>query len=210
MGEVASEGRTVIFVSHNMALVQTLCQRGIFLERGALRFDGPIEETVALYLRDLERALATDVAERTDRRGKQAVKLLRVEVHAGSDGVGVPATGRSLSFTFLTTPHRISTSCRFTIFDNLGNPVAEFRSAVESASDEVGEQERFVCTIDELPLVPGRYRIDVELRVGERLEDGLESAAMFDVEEGVYAGRPIDQGWSQGVVAISHRWSAPA
>ena len=56
MSEVASEGRTVLFVSHNMAIIQALCQRGILLERGAVSVDAPIEEAVAAYLRAVESA----------------------------------------------------------------------------------------------------------------------------------------------------------
>ena len=52
MGEIASqEGRTVLFVSHNMAAVQTLCTRGIWLEKGTLRDQGPAKEVVPRYLK---------------------------------------------------------------------------------------------------------------------------------------------------------------
>src|SRR5438874_235276 len=40
MGDVAREGRTVLFVSHNMAVIQALCRRGVFLDDGRLAFDG--------------------------------------------------------------------------------------------------------------------------------------------------------------------------
>ena len=211
MGEVAGEGRTVIFVSHNMALMQALCRRGIFLERGALRFDGPIEDAVSLYLRDLEQAMATDVSERTDRRGRQGIRLVRVDLGGGPDGGGAPATGASLALGFHLSTCTASTSCKAAIFDSLGNPVAEFRSTVGSP-DDVHDGllgDRFLCTIDELPLVPGRYRLDVEVWAGNHLEDAIEGAVMFDVEEGVYAGRPIDRSWSKGPVSVRHRWSTP-
>jgi lipopolysaccharide transport system ATP-binding protein len=52
MGEVASqEGRTVLFVSHNMTAVQSLCNRAIWLESGALRADGGAKEVVPQYLK---------------------------------------------------------------------------------------------------------------------------------------------------------------
>jgi lipopolysaccharide transport system ATP-binding protein len=51
MGDVSKgEGRTVLFVSHNMAAVKSLCNRGIILENGLLKFDGDISKSVALYL----------------------------------------------------------------------------------------------------------------------------------------------------------------
>ena len=48
------EGRTVLFVSHNMASIKALCRRGILLENGSVRFDGLINDTVELYLKDNE------------------------------------------------------------------------------------------------------------------------------------------------------------
>jgi lipopolysaccharide transport system ATP-binding protein len=49
LGEVGEHGRTVVFVSHNLGLVRTLCTRGIVLESGRLVFDGPIERAIAEY-----------------------------------------------------------------------------------------------------------------------------------------------------------------
>lgn len=51
MKSVSGEGRTVLFVSHNMGAVKTLCNRGLLLENGTLTFDGNIDETVNRYLR---------------------------------------------------------------------------------------------------------------------------------------------------------------
>jgi len=50
MGEVAMQGRTVIFVSHNMAAVKRLCQRAIWLNKGKLQMSGPTESVVNAYL----------------------------------------------------------------------------------------------------------------------------------------------------------------
>jgi len=52
MSEVARAGRTVLFVSHNIAVVTTLCSRGLYLENGSLKSAGPIEEIANQYLQD--------------------------------------------------------------------------------------------------------------------------------------------------------------
>ena len=44
------EGRTVLFVSHNMESVRALCERCIVLEKGRLVFDGPVDDAIAIYL----------------------------------------------------------------------------------------------------------------------------------------------------------------
>ena len=50
MKDVADTGRTVIFVSHNMSIVQKLCQRGIVLSNGKIEYDGNIEKAISTYL----------------------------------------------------------------------------------------------------------------------------------------------------------------
>jgi lipopolysaccharide transport system ATP-binding protein len=53
MGEVARQGRTVLFVSHNMAAVRSLCTRGIVLDRGKVGFDGEVERAIYGYFDSL-------------------------------------------------------------------------------------------------------------------------------------------------------------
>lgn len=51
MKSVSGEGRTVLFVSHNMGTIRQLCKRGILLANGRQKFDGTIEDTIELYLK---------------------------------------------------------------------------------------------------------------------------------------------------------------
>jgi lipopolysaccharide transport system ATP-binding protein len=59
MGEAAREGRTVLFVSHNMQAVRRLCKKGILLEEGKLVVEGPAESVVRHYLASIESADAS-------------------------------------------------------------------------------------------------------------------------------------------------------
>jgi len=52
MEEVGKQGRTVLFVSHNMAMISNLCQKGIVLDAGGLAFQGPISEAMLKYYQD--------------------------------------------------------------------------------------------------------------------------------------------------------------
>jgi lipopolysaccharide transport system ATP-binding protein len=212
MGEAAGEGRTVLFVSHNMAVLQALCQRGMLFDKGQLCYDGSIEDTVARYLSNLEQAMATDLKDRSDRSGRAIVRLTRVRVSGAAAAQGVLATGSPAIFLFDVDNFLTSTSCAFTIFDDLGHPVAEFGSSIDSPedTDDSTEPTRFVCTVDELPLVPGRYRLDVKVTAQGHLQDAIEGAATFTVEGGVLGGRPVSDNSPHGTVAVRHRWTRPA
>jgi lipopolysaccharide transport system ATP-binding protein len=74
------EGRTVLFVSHNMASLKALCRRGILLENGSVRYDGSMPEAISLYLRD------NDVVEEGDilsalKKSSPDIKLTKVLVN---------------------------------------------------------------------------------------------------------------------------------
>ena len=69
MSEVSQGGRTVLFVSHNLAAVEALCRRGVVLDRGRLVFSGTAKDAVRYYLRNV---VATDSGCQT-----HAINLLR-------------------------------------------------------------------------------------------------------------------------------------
>jgi lipopolysaccharide transport system ATP-binding protein len=213
MDEVAREGRTVVFVSHNMAVVQALCRRGIVLEHGGVVEDAPISAAIDTYLRGLEQALSQDLRDRRDRGGWKNILVERVEVSGPSEnGHSTPlVTGQPARFTFYTTESRPSMALTFTVLNHLGQPVARLSSSVGGPDDQRGaeSENRFVCELDDLLLVPGRYRIDVELQARGVVQDSIETAAMFDVEDGTIDGRPVSGATSRGDVVLRHRWSTP-
>lgn len=80
------EGRTVLFVSHNMAAVKSLCTRGIVLEHGTVVFDGATDEAVDYYLKN---NVARD-ASRTDQIDSPIVTIDSVQIIAQGKKVGDP------------------------------------------------------------------------------------------------------------------------
>jgi lipopolysaccharide transport system ATP-binding protein len=98
------------------------------------------------------------------------------------------------------------------IANALGQPVTTLDSQASSAADtrDSPVETELECALESLPLVPGRYRIDIIVTGRDQLQDGMQAAAFFDVEPGVVAGRPISAGELEGVVALGHRWRLPA
>jgi lipopolysaccharide transport system ATP-binding protein len=214
MSEVARDGRTILFVSHNMAVIQALCDRGIVLDSGAVTEDAPIRDAVAHYLRAVEGAAADDLQARVDRRGWNEVTLAAVSV-SSPDAAGSLATGGPARFTFRLDRaegfEEASISCRFVIVNALCQPIASFSSVVhgEFVAHELDRETVFVCDVEALPLVQGRYRLDVEIHGRSYLQDGIEGALFFDVEQGVFDGRPVVAASGGGDVIVPHRWRAP-
>jgi lipopolysaccharide transport system ATP-binding protein len=85
MEEVGREGRTVLFVSHNMPAVTRLCPRAILLDRGRVLRDGPCQEVVGAYLSS---GLGTTAAREwlpSEAPGNEIVRLLGVRVRSGGE-----------------------------------------------------------------------------------------------------------------------------
>lgn len=83
MGDVAHEGRTILFVSHNMLALRSLCQRGILLTEGGLTIDAPISKTIKTYIdqiRELEFNEYTDIGDSKSRRGSGSVRFTDIRM----------------------------------------------------------------------------------------------------------------------------------
>jgi len=212
MSSIAAQGRTVLFVSHNMSVLQSLCSRGVVLQSGRVIADASIIDASRAYLATLEQVEAVDLLDRTDRRGWQHLILTSVGVHDGSGRAA--RTGDSAGFTFrFTGLDNVSAnpaiSLRFHLYDELGQPVATLDSAANAPRDSAdGRPEEIVCEVDELPLLPGRYRVDVSLRADGHLQDELQAAAWFNVEDGLLQGRPVGLG-ALGRTTMPHAWRLP-
>ena len=87
MSQVAREGRTVLFVSHNMAIIQALCSRVIVLDSGRIIADDATDPAISAYLKTLGQTNSTNVLDRTDRSGRGAILVKSVEVTGGDAGV---------------------------------------------------------------------------------------------------------------------------
>jgi lipopolysaccharide transport system ATP-binding protein len=212
MAEVANAGSTVIFVSHNLATIQALCQRGILLERGAVIADAPVGEAVSHYLRAMERSASDDLLARKDRDGWEDSLVRRLAVYDVESGeADVVVGGRRAKIVVEVTELLPMMDVQLTILNSLGHPVTTLDSELSNPSDvrdgELGP--RIECEIDSLPLIPGRYRIDVVLRGKQEIQDDLQAAAYFDVEPGVLDGRPMPAMGADGDIVLSHSWRLP-
>ena len=81
------EGRTVLFVSHNMASIRALCHNGILLENGSIKYQGDIESVVLEYQRTNQQYITNQIADRLDRKGNGKLKLSNVVFRGMDDNI---------------------------------------------------------------------------------------------------------------------------
>ncbi|MBN1217550.1 MAG: ABC transporter ATP-binding protein [Anaerolineae bacterium] len=212
MDDIAQQGRTVLFVSHNMGLMQQLCQRGIFLQQGTIAVDGSMTEAVNTYLQTLEQMAPRDLAERTDRRGVGQVRLIKVEISNGTyASLSILKTGEPAHFVFHVTGKVPNMSCVFGFHDGQGRDITWLDSRVHGPEDTLDSNLglKFVCEMDQLLIWPGRYSIDVRIIGDNVLQDHIEGAVFIDVADGQVDGRPESYREGGGGVCLPHRWILP-
>jgi lipopolysaccharide transport system ATP-binding protein len=190
MQDVGRGGRTVLFVSHNMAAVSRLCSRGILLRRGRLAFDGPTLEAVTRYLADEERpdSLRWETAglpRRLEEYGELA-RLIVVEVRPASEAKSGFRFGEDLrlrlSFAAITSIHDAAIGVG--IDDLYGNRIATFNSDESGVTLAAGRDHTYTVDL-RVPnpvLNPGRYAVSCAVLSGARILDFLPQAGFFDVQ----------------------------
>ncbi len=166
MGDVARNGRTILFVSHDLGSVSRLCQRGILLADGRIESSGHIADVIAQYGMDGTRSVDgyADLSGRADRTGSQTVRLHSIELRAGSKRSAVFEIGSCLTAAIVLDVKNHVGPVRVAMVVNTqnGTPVLEMHN---SDSDHVwapgAGQHRLTVHVPKLRLYPGDYSVDI-------------------------------------------------
>jgi lipopolysaccharide transport system ATP-binding protein len=205
-------GRTALVVSHNMALVRSLCSRALLLEDGRLVADGPVEDVIDAYLGSVDGAETGYVAPEEKRRGAfvAAVRLLddrgraatevpcgrglRVEIDVGREG------GEAIRRPWIAV--RISSS-RGELIAHVANREAGFELPPLDGPATV------TCDLPDVNLSPGRYLLGVRLSDADRrTHDEVEHALAFTLSEADVFGTGFVIRDGLGVALLKSRWTS--
>jgi lipopolysaccharide transport system ATP-binding protein len=206
MQDISREGgRTVLFVSHNMAAVRSLCTRGIVLEYGKIIFEGGIDESINQYLANRNKLSRNKLVDRKDRVGSGRVKIHDVFI----DNIDELVTGSNLKVTIsYNSLDREAGINEFgiSIWDFKENKIISISSTFKNQLSSIPNQGKVVCDIDNLPLVKGIYVLNCFVGSIFGLEDYIENVLEFEVEENdIYGnGKTINPAW--GMIAVEHNW----
>lgn len=218
MSEFASTGRTILFVSHNMPAVESLCQRTMLVSGGRIVADGPTNEIVPKFIRSMVRSTAGGDQAETDlrvhprraRNAKEILNKLRI-----LDGAGNLSTGLSLGETcafeigFQSQGLPRGLSFCITLNTSQGHRVCVLHSRIHARMVTDGEQSGLVrCAVDELPLLPGEYSVDVSVGTWDQVLDSVEGAAHISVLPSDYFGTGELPNSQQGMWALKCEWSS--
>ena len=208
MGEIARGGRTVLFVSHNMAAVSSLCRRGILLRDGCIDYDGPTLSAVKRYLSpEVSAPREGPLARSKD----EVVTLVKLETVTSEDEpLDVLLSGQAVVFRLLVHSKIDigNASLGMSIDDAFGIRVAILTNIFFTAPLAIeADYNRITCHVPELPLAAGRYHLSIKLIGPDGVLVWAPQIATVQVEKGDFfgSGKMHDGAWV-GSTLIKHHW----
>lgn len=208
MGEVAGQGRTVLFVSHNMSVLQTLCERGVLLRKGQLVLNGDIDEAVRDYLSYLADGAKEPFKDNPERSGTGKVRITSV---TALDENGMPSNqliaGKpaSLVFTY-ENPSGVRTG-RFgiTIFNQMGAAVSHMNMHLAGFEwNDMGAAGEVRCEIPRVPFPVGQYRVAAGITIDREHADLIPNILIFDVVSSTFYASGHTPAAAHCAVMIDH------
>ena len=191
MRQVGTEGRTILFVSHNMSALRGICEHGLELREGRVAHRGEINDVIDKYLASSAKREFKEIETVSFVLNDVSVKPLEGEVIKtfGEVEIKVTVTAKEdivdpgVYISILTT-------------ENVRLAGLDFKDFTTIPKVQAGETIELGFVLDELPLLAGTYQIEIHLKDMALYKiERIAGVFPFDVvETNVYGGRKLD-GW---------------
>lgn len=201
MGDVASKGRTVLFVSHNMGAIAQLCDRVLWLNDGELKLDGPASSVVSAYLSSGSIARSSWEISPSDRSAQSEFELTSVRFLSAEGGplsVVEFASPSQIEICYdvrrplrgLTLHCRLADATGIDVWTSCDTDVPGWKNG------DLTEPGRYlsVCKIPPRLLRPGLYHVFIGARAGEEGLAPARDLISFEVSSVGYLFRPGRRG----------------
>jgi lipopolysaccharide transport system ATP-binding protein len=193
MGEVSEkEGRTVLFVSHQMTAIQNLCNRGVLLKKGEIKCDGHVLAVIEQYTHESEKISNIDLRNRIDRKGNGAIRFSYVELKNNiNKKVNFFLTGQDLKIIIYFDKFIASKSFNFKLHLGIDNILEQRITWLTSEIANIGKVQDFMeekgffeIILPKLPLLPSTYYCTIYCELNGDIADWVQKAFSFRVEAG--------------------------
>lgn len=183
MDTIAGGGRTLLFVSHNMAAIESLCPRTIVLQSGRVVFDGPTNEALAHYSSSLENP-AGPLRDRPDRSGSGVVRAVELRF-LSETGKNVSCIGMGDSFSVeITTVGTLNNAIVGILFGNMTRKqlVRAYTWEQTQTSIQLKGTTTLRCRFEQFPMMHGSYYVHIWIGRFRDVADYVENAGILIVE----------------------------
>jgi lipopolysaccharide transport system ATP-binding protein len=214
MGDAARQGRTILFVSHNMAAVRSLCRRVLLLDAGRIVMDGDVDGCINRYLAHATESGANqvDVSAIHHRHGYGGLRFHRITLCATGNQAVVSA-GRRIDLQIDVRVETAVNDVELSVAIDTPDGVRVCECPSSASLGRIARLEpgvyRLNCGIDQNVLNAGRYVLTPIARSGQRVLDYVPGAMPFEIAW-TRDGAPDGREDLCGLVRLSATWTAPA
>lgn len=204
-------GRTVLFVSHNMASVRALCKTGVMLENGTVKFAGEIGDTIDHYLVSSRSQNQNALNDPSIRPGTHEAYISSVTMSFDGNESDTISMGKAAEFTLTIESEEDVHDVFFglSIWNNLDVLISHVNTRfVHNESFNLHKGTNIVqCVFPSLPIQVGVYHINVAIYHNDRkFIDQIERAFTFSISEDDYYNTGRLPGKSQGLIILENTW----
>jgi len=191
-----TDGRTVLFVSHNMASVQNLCSRAILLSNGQIEAVGNVDDLIDRYLNSNKDNINIDFDSKK-RKGNGLLKIngYKIIEKRNNEIVENVLSGSEIEIhlDYESKVVKEISDCKFSIGfkDSSGTFLFNCPSNLLSKTFNLKKKGTLVCKIPKLPLREGYYQIMIFTEMNKEIADWIEEAGTLQVTAGDFYGTGI-------------------
>jgi lipopolysaccharide transport system ATP-binding protein len=210
MGDVVKHGRTVLFVSHNMDAVASLCTQCLLVDKGRAGEKLSPEEGVKAYLALTNSDASVPVRDkpRTQHRTRAPI-FTDLKITSGSGHPNVVETGGSVTFEveIENCDDLKNVTCGIALHNERAQRVIFFHTLYHSGFTFAGSKKaRLTCTVPSLPLVPDSYYVELVMSDGYQFIEKVERVDRLDVVFSNVLGTGKIPGRGQGYFVQPCEW----
>jgi len=196
MEDVGKEGRTVLFVSHQMSAIESLCSRGILLESGKTSVDSTPPEAIRIYLENAYNLVdRISLGKRVDRSGTGRIRATKFRI-IDEEGYEAPSLLSGKDYYFqIEYSNNIGQVLNdvvisLDVFDEKNNNLLLFRTSFTNSNVSLDAKQGSVfCKVENFPLANGCYRFSIFLsHADSEILDYIQDAASITVDGGDFFG----------------------
>ena len=195
-----NEGKTCLIVSHNLPMIQSLCERSLLIKEGRLVFDGTSNEAIDQYL-GMGKALDTVFS-------NEHIQIKDVRLNARTSETHVVGAGDEVAISFNLETEREMKSCLLRLQIRQGqHNVAVLNNTISNHPfSNIKGSNTFICRIPRLQLNEGIYQVDLDIMDGQSTLIQVNPVLEFEVSKGFFFPSSILPNVTRGALLLEHSW----
>lgn len=207
------QGRTVLFVSHNMAAISSLCGTGLVLQQGRVKNYGSTEECVKIYLTENLKISQVDLSERKDRVGNGVFRFTEVlfldkDMNAQPNFLSGGELNILMKYKTLNNETLRNVSISIGIKNSADMQLTVVSNEISGAAfDQLPPEGTILCRIPRLPFLGDTYSLNLFSRVNGEIADWVQNACTLEIETGDYYNTGKTTDLVQSIFLMDHDFS---